>query len=135
MNTPNQPDPLAAMKQSSPGDPIIPVFEHIHSRLDETKSYAKSIARDAAYLRNTRNLIFVIACSLSAGAGSAGTWYAMRANPSPDIEILRRTGIEVNVTDANNQVRISFGGRIPTPSSNPPTATSKGALILTWNKP
>ena len=41
MNTPNQPDPLAAMKKSSPGDPIIPVFEHIYNRIDGMKSHCE----------------------------------------------------------------------------------------------
>ena len=96
MNTPNQPDPLAALKKSSPGDPIIPVFEHIHNRIDGMKSHAKSIARDASYLRNTRNLLFIIACALSAGAGSAGTWYELRKTPpvAPPAEVVTLPSIE-----------------------------------------
>ena len=134
MNTPNQPDPLAALKKSSPGDPIIPALEHINRHFDTMKNHAMSIARDATSLRKTRKTVFFIACLLSAGGGSAGTWYALRGNPSPDIQILRRAGIEVRVTDANEEVKVSFAGRIPTPSSIPPTATSNGAFILTWKK-
>ena len=134
MNTPIPQDPLAALKKSSPDDPIIPAMEHINNHLDTMKSHAKSIARDATSLRNTRKLIFFIACLISAGGGSAGTWYALRGSPSPDIQILRSAGIEVRVTDANKEVKIAFVGSNPTPSFIAPTATSKGVMMFTWSK-
>jgi hypothetical protein len=130
MITPTPHDSLAALKKASPGDPLIPAFEHINSNLDSMKSDAKSIARDAKSLLKTRRLVFLGACLLSAGAASAGTWYAMRGNPSPDIQILHRAGLEVLVTDSTDKVSIAFIGPNPTPSVIPP----KRGLMLTWKK-
>jgi len=123
-------DPLAAMKKSSPGDPIIPAFEHINRHLETMRNHAQNIALDAAYLRNTRNIIFLIACLVSSACGGAGTWYFMRGNPSPDIQILQHAGVEVLITDANDKVSIAFLGRHPTPTVIPPN----NGLILTWTK-
>lgn len=132
MNTPT--DPLAALKKASPGDPIIPALEHLIRHSEAMQGDARAIARDAASLRNTRVMVFLVACLLSAGAASAATWYALRGNPAPEIQILRRAGVEVRITDANEEVKLTLGGRIPAASHLPPTATSQGALILTWPK-
>jgi hypothetical protein len=117
MNTSTPQDPLAALKKSSPGDPIIPALEHINIHLDTMKSHAKSIARDATSLRNTRKMIFFIACLVSAGVGSAGTWYAMHRipppppPPMPEAEILRRAGITLYITSKIDGTGLQIIGR------------------------
>jgi hypothetical protein len=92
-------------------------LEHINHNLDTMKSHAKSIARDATSLRNTRKLVFVIACLVSAGAGSAGTWYAMHRIPPPppplmpEEEILRRAGITLYITNKIDGTGLQIIGR------------------------
>ena len=138
MNTPNQPDPLAALKKSSPGDPIIPALEHINHHLDTMKSHAKSIARDATSLLNTRKLIFFIACLVSAGAGGAGTWYALRRippPPAPEFEILRRAGITVHVSENDQFVGVFLIGREPETHRAPtPQESNQPGYVLVWRK-
>jgi hypothetical protein len=113
MITPTPQDPLAALKKLSPGDPIIPAFEHINTQLDSMKSHAKSIAHDAKSLLNTRRLACLAACLLSAAAASAGTWYAMRRIPPsvPELEILRRAGITLYVSEDSKGTGLQVEGR------------------------
>jgi hypothetical protein len=141
MNTSIPQDPLAALKKSSPGDPIIPALEHINNHLDTMKSHAKSIAHDAISLRNTRKMIFLVACLVSAGAGSAGTWYAMRQLPSPqpppmpEEEILRRAGITLYITSKIDGTGLQIIGRkgdIARPTT--PQESTLPGYVFVWRK-